>query len=541
MMPTAGADRWIDWRRGTAVVARVLKYGLFPFAGAVPLSPWARRSFAVRFRRTLEELGLTYLKLGQFLALRFDILPAEICRELNNLFENVAPMAPDLARRIVEDELQAPLEDLFTFFSTTPIAAASIGQVHEAYLPDGQRVAVKVQRAGIMRIFQADIRNLRKLTAIAQRFGLFGKLDATGMVDQFEDWTLREMDFRIEGRTAERVRRNSGPNVVIPSIYWHLTTARVLTMQFVEGVSGTQLRNFLANATPETLARRLPDFDFAVALENFTVAALGQFFTQGFFHGDPHPGNIMFLPQNRVVFLDFGIFGELNARQREIVAGQIENLAIGDVAASLRYYTLQVETTPDTDFDTFRDDCREILSRWYRALRDPSLPIEERHLARFTGEMIDVSRRNGLIYDLNYLLFWRAINNLNATLWQLQPDYDLLAQLRAFFERSRPGPAARARAVFESPAWRGALGDLVHRLPRGRPPPLDRPAPLGAALSNSARRRRLVTAQAGTAALMLFGISAGVIASAPGLSPMARATPAAVLIVSTAIVIWRRR
>lgn len=531
-------DPFIDLRRGLLVLVKILKYRLFPFGRF--FAPWSRLSFAVRFRKALEELGLTYLKLGQFLALRFDILPAEVCLELNNLFESVAPMPSGVAQGIIERELGAPVATLFPTFSAEPIAAASIGQVHDARLPDGQRVAVKVQRAGIMRIFRADIRNLRKLTAFAQSLGVFGRLSATGMVDQFEAWTLREMDFRTEGATAERVARKAGPAVVIPAIHWDLSTARVLTMDFVTGVSATHIRELVQTCTPEELAEKLPGFDLPTALHNFTEASLSQLFVDGFFHGDPHPGNILFLPENRVVFLDFGIFGALTDERRAIITAQIESLAIGNIGASMRAYGQQVTETELTDMDRFRDDCREVLTRWYAALLNPSGPIEDRHLARYTGEMIDVSRRNGLIYDLNYLLFWRAINNLNATLWHIDPEFDLLAQLRTFFEKTRPDAFQRVRSMVNDPAWRESLRDLGGSLVQGLNTKTEAPT-IRATTARSDRDERRKARTSGWAMLGIAGVSAAVLGKATSLPMSLTLALVATFVVTALFTSWRLR
>jgi ubiquinone biosynthesis protein len=401
-------------------------------------------------------------------------------------------------------------------------------------------VAVKVQRAGIMRIFRADIRNLRKLTAFAQSLGVFGRLSATGMVDQFEAWTLREMDFRTEGATAERVARKAGPAVVIPEIHWDLSTARVLTMDFVTGISATHIREMVLDLHARGTGREASGLRPAHALHNFTEASLQQLFVDGFFHGDPHPGNILFLPENRVVFLDFGIFGELTDERRAIITAQIESLATGNIGASMRAYGQQVTETDLTDMDRFRDDCREVLTRWYAALLNPSGPIEDRHLARYTGEMIDVSRRNGLIYDLNYLLFWRAINNLNATLWHIDPEFDLLAQLRAFFEKTRPDAFQRVRSMVKDPAWQDSLRHLGGSLARGlgsrarrRPSWRRRPGRIG---TNAAVGR-----MSGWAMLGIAGISAAVLGRATSLPMSLTLALVATFVVTALFTSWRLR
>jgi ubiquinone biosynthesis protein len=463
-METRG-ERLLDLRRVLLLAATCARFGLFPFARYVPFLPFGKMSLAVRIRSAIEALGLTYLKLGQFLALRYDILPKEICDELNRLFESVRPMPFEEAKSIVESELGVPIGRRYADFCTTPIAAASIAQVHIAYTKEGKRVAVKVQRTGLEPIFKADIRNMRRLAAVIEKLGVFGRLSARGMIAQFEQWTLREMDFRIEGRTAERVQSESKDYVVIPRVYWNLTTRRVLTMDFIDGISVTAARELVDAKDRTALIRTLPDFDLPVALRNLAFASFAQLFTYGFFHGDPHPGNIFFMPGNRVAFLDFGIFGELNQQERQGVAAQIEALAVGDLETSFRYYSRQVAITDETDYLGFRRDCLEVLGRWYRALADPNSPIQDRHLAKYTGEMIDVSRRNGLRYDLNYLLFWRALNNLNGTLWRVDPTYDLVQSLREFFNQSRPSEMERVLGVVDDWSWQDSLVRCAKGIP----------------------------------------------------------------------------
>lgn len=545
LVAKSAGDRLLDLRRGALVFAMIVKHGIFPFSGALPLLPWRRSSFAKRFRLCLEELGITYLKLGQFLALRFDILPAEVSLELNKLFEDVPTMPPEDARQIVERELGADIESLFAKFGEAPIAAGSVAQVHDAWLPSGHRVAVKVQRKGIVRIFRADIRNLRRLASLAQRSGVFGQIPITGTIDQFTRWTLREMDFRIEARTAERTRRDAGPAIVIPAIHWGLTTARVLTMDFIDGVSATNLSQIVAKCTPEQLRMRLPGFDLKTALHNFAEGSLSQLFVHGFFHGDPHPGNIFFLPENRVAFIDFGIFGALSAEQRKIVTGQIENLAVGNPAGSLRFYSLQVSVTEGTDFERFRLEGVDLFKRWYRALTDPNSPIEERHLTRYTGEMIEISRRNGLIFDLNYLLFWRALNSLNATLLRIQPQYDLLSHLQSFFARIRPSPMLQLVETLGRPGW------LQTTLTTG----LDTPRTVehglealsrGASLRNLSvawglRRDRRTGWESAIGTLLLLAPSAAMLLASATLPGGLCATLLGLFATAAVLAVWRRR
>jgi ubiquinone biosynthesis protein len=455
----------LDLRRFSLLLAECLRLGVFPFADLVPFAGYRRLTFAVRLRRVLEDLGLTYLKLGQFLALRFDILPREVCEELNRLFESVAPMPPTVSRAIVEGELGGPLETFFLEFAPMPIAAASVAQVHRAVLRDGRQVAVKIQREGLEPIFRADIRNLVRAARLVDAMGLFGRLSAQGMVREFAEWTLRELDFRLEGVTSERMAREVKSFVIIPRVEWRLSTRRILTMDYVEGISVSNLSHLLEKGGMDLVHAQFPGLDLDLSLRRFADACLSQLFVYGFFHGDPHPGNIMLRDDNRVAFLDFGIFGSLTAAEREVVAGQTERLSVGDIEGSFQCYSRQLTPTEDTDYEKFRSEALEVLGRWYHTAMDPKASIRERHLAKYTAEMIEVSRRNHLRYGMNYLLFWRSLNHLNATLWLVAPDYDLMGQLRSFFEEIRPSLFERVRTAVLSPAAKSRWAELVSGAP----------------------------------------------------------------------------
>lgn len=442
-MRKAISETQLDLKRFLLLLLECLRSGLFPFAQLVPFAKYKRLSLGKRVRQTFENLGLTYLKLGQYLALRFDILPQEVCDELNRLFKSVPPMPPHESRSVVETELGGPLDSFFREYADYPIAAASVAQVHRAVTRDGIVVAVKIQRTGLEPIFKADIRNLVRLASLVEALGLFGRLSAKGLVSEFAEWTLRELDFRLEGKTAVRIAKTAASYVVVPRVHWQFTTSKVLTMDFIDGVSTAEIGDALAKGNRELIRSRLPNFDLHLSMTRLGEASLTQLFVDGFFHGDPHPGNILFRDDNKVAFLDFGIFGESTDAELKVLTGQIERLALGDITGSLRYYSQQLLPTDDTDFDKYRREAREVLGRWYESSLHTDTPVEERHIGRFTAEMIDVSRRNNLRYGLNYVLFWRALNHLNATLWYIAPDYDFMGQLREFFVQIRPGPIDR--------------------------------------------------------------------------------------------------
>ena len=428
----------LDIKRLAAVLRVILKFAASPALRKLLRLPSAGATPAERMRLALEELGLTYLKFGQYLATRFDILPEEVCRQLNRLFENATPLSYDEVTAVVEGELHRPIGEIFAFFDPLPIASASVAQVHEARSHSDEHLAVKIQRPGIEKLFMADVRNLRRLAAVADAMGLLGKVSARELVREFSKWTLRELDFRIEGHTAEALRRTATPNEIVPRIQWELTTARVLTMEFLEGVSLAKIADLIDAGKMDEIRALLPHMQFAEAGRNLATASLHQFFVTGFFHGDPHPGNILIRDDNTVGFVDFGISGELTDYEREILAAHVENIAFGNVNESFRYYRKFLFPTDDTDLKNFAIEGKSVLRRLYRGLQNPSAPIRERHLGRYWGEMFGVIRRNRLRMSTDTLLFWRALNTLDSSAVRLSSVFDLGAELRYFFERFRP-------------------------------------------------------------------------------------------------------
>ena len=432
----------IDIQRVLAVLKVSLKYGAKQFRPQISDTTQPRNA-GEGLRLALEELGLTYLKLGQFLALRFDILPVEICRELNKLFEAVPPMSFDTVRARVESELEAPLHELFPVFKRVPIAAASVAQVHEAYTNDNEKVAVKVQRPGIEQLFAADMRNLRRLAKLIDFTGIAGAFSAQEIADQFATWTEREMDFIMEGRTAERLRRNAASYEVVPRIHWQLTTKKVLTMEFVEGVSVAKIADMIDAGRVDELAALLPNLDLSVTGRNIAFAVLRQLFIFGFFQGDPHPGNILIRDDNTIAFVDFGIFGELTDRQRENLAGFFENIALGNIDQAFRYYAKQHTPTADTDLNEFERDGKAIMHLWYQTSMNPYTSPKERHMGRYAVKMIEAVRRYRLRTDANTVLLWRALYALDSSSERLSDYFDMMAQIRAFFIEERPGALQR--------------------------------------------------------------------------------------------------
>lgn len=420
-------------------------------------------SLAVRLRVALEELGLTYLKLGQYLATRFDILPPEVCDELIKLFEDVLPIPFEEVKTVIESELQGPLQTFFPVFHREPIAAASVAQVHKAQTQAGVRVAVKIQRPDIERTFAADMRNFRRVAKLVDVLGLFPGYSAKEAIEEFTNWTQQEMDFTKEGRAADRLRINAVPYEIIPKIYWDLTTSKVLTMEFVDGMSLSHISDLLEAGKTHLIRAQLPNFDVKQLGDHLSFVLLRQLFVTGFFHGDPHPGNILICDDNRIALVDFGIIGELTDEQRAILVGQIENIALGNIDESFRYYAKQYIPTDETDLRAFEQDGKSVFRQWYQTSVNPYSTASDRHIGKWGREMLEVARRHRLRARAEILLFWRALYVLDYSALRLSEYFDIISATRSFFERIRPGIMERVLKVATGENVRDVLPELGYR------------------------------------------------------------------------------
>jgi len=428
----------LDVRRALWLMRKMLKF-VSPVLFSYIFKRGKATNYAEPLRHALEDMGLTYLKLGQYLAMRFDLLPGNVCDELSKLFEDVAPISFEEAKQVIESELGRPLLHAYSEFNPDQLAAGSVAQVHRARTVDGIEVVVKIQRPGIERILSSDMRILGLMANVADRVKLAGHLLVKDVINEFSFWTWRELDFVSEGEAADRLRVSATSNEVVPRVYWDLTTRRVITLDFIEGTSVAQIAKMLDEQGMARVREEMPGLNIEEALHNMVRASLHQLFVMGFFHGDPHPGNILILKNNSISFVDFGIFGELSQYQRDLLGNYVENLALGNVVESFRYYASLAAPSQESNMRDFEEQGVEILSRWYEASKDPNTPIKDRHLGRVSGEITSVMRRNAVLIGTETLLFWRAISALDSTALRLSETYDWLEELGNFFKQIRPG------------------------------------------------------------------------------------------------------
>src|SRR5438270_7352214 len=397
-----GFGYWFDTHRLT---------DLFPRRTRVELDG-QRSQRGQHLREMLDELGPTFVKFGQLLSTRPDVLPPDIITELRGLQDDVRPFPFAQVEQVVEEDLGLTLDKLFTEFDEKPVAAASIGQVHKARLPNGRRVAVKVQRPGAPRQIEADLALLYQAARIAkERVRAFDFIDARALVDEFARSIRQELDYRLEARNADVFHRNFAghPHVRVPRVFWSYTRSRVLTLEWLEGTQ-------VADIHPDewTLEERR-DLAYLMAETWMTMI-----FRHGFFHGDPHPANILVLGRaDQIGLVDFGAVGKLTDDDMSKLTRMFIDAAAENIEALPKRLADLGVRYPKEREEEFLAELRELYYRYYGASLSEIDPLQ---VIRETFQ---------LIYSMNlhlptrYLLLDRALATLGSAGVELYPDFNV--------------------------------------------------------------------------------------------------------------------
>jgi ubiquinone biosynthesis protein len=407
---------------------------LLPWGQKPTVDPAAASQRGTHLREMFDELGPTFVKFGQLLSTRPDIVPPDIIVELRGLQDDVRPFPFEQAREVIEAELGLSLERAFLDFEETPIAAASIGQVHRATLPNGHRVAVKVQRPGAPRQIESDLALLYQAAKLAkERIRALDFIDARELVDEFGRSIRQELDYRSEGRNAERFRHDfaGNPHVIVPRVYWTYTRPRVLTLEYLDGI---QVSDVDPAAYPLEERRRLA--------YQMTEAWMTMIFRHGFFHGDPHPANILVLPGDRIGLVDFGQIGQLTDDDMskltrlfiDAANENVDNLPKRLADLGVRY--------PREREEEFRARLRELYYKYYGASLAEIDPIQI------------IREGFQLIYSMNlrlptrFVLLDKAIATLGSVGIELYAEFNVFEVARPFASdllRDRLGPRSLAK------------------------------------------------------------------------------------------------
>ncbi|HET9214830.1 MAG TPA: AarF/ABC1/UbiB kinase family protein [Gaiellaceae bacterium] len=365
-----------------------------------------------RLRAMLDELGPTFVKFGQLLSTRPDIVPPDIVFELKGLQDKVRSFPTEEARDVIEDELELSLEQLFLEFEEVPVAAASIGQVHRAVLPNGRKVVVKVQRPGAPRRIEADLELMYQLARLArERVKALEFIDTVAVVDEFARSIREELDYRTEARNAEQFHRNFAghPHVRVPRVYWSYSRSRVLTMERLEGI---HVRDVDLDVYTLEERRRLA---YRIA-----EAWMAMIFRHGFFHADPHPSNIMVLDeQDRIGLIDFGTAGQLAPDDSSKLTGLFIDAVNQNIEALPRRLASLGVRYPKDKEEEFVAELRDVYYRYYGARLSEIDPMA------VIREVFALIYRMHLTLPTRFILLDRALATLGSVGAALYPDFNV--------------------------------------------------------------------------------------------------------------------
>ena len=364
-----------------------------------------------RLRVLLIRLGPTFIKLGQMLSVRSDILPPAYMFELAKLTSQVPPFPFDKAREIIEAELGKTLPVLFEEFDETPIGAASLAQVYRAKLFSGEMVAIKVQRPGIGPTVEQDIHLIRYLAQWIERHA--PELEGyrpVALADEFTNSLERELDFSSEASHAKRFEAMfaGSETVKIARVYDAYSTRCVLTMDLIEGAKVDDIAQM----------RRL-EIDPVVLARNGAHAVLRQIFIEGFFHADPHPGNYFALPGNVFAFIDYGMVGRLTTRERFELSAFFMGLLHQDSELAIRHLLRLSKTSQDANLPSFEHDVDDILHSWFGG------NFRQIQIGQAFGRVLESGRKNGVYFPPSLALLGKALYTTEAMGRSLDPNFDL--------------------------------------------------------------------------------------------------------------------
>jgi ubiquinone biosynthesis protein len=380
-----------------------------------------RLSRAERVRMAFEELGPTYIKLGQILSTRPDLVPDDFVREFERLQDDVAPIAFGEVRQTVEKELRAPLDSIFESFDEKPIAAASIGQVHKAALAGGDMVAVKVQRPGIRKTIEIDLEIMLHLATLMERhveeMALFRPIK---IVEEFARTLEKEVDYTAEAQNLQRIAKLflNDRTVYIPSHYPDFSSSRVLVTELIEGICARDLNGLDAAG-----------MDRKVITERGATIVLKQIFDHGFFHADPHPGNILVLPRNVICLLDFGMVGIVDRRTREDLVDLIDGVVNRDTGAVSRVMLKLTTWEEEPEIKGLEKDISDYIGRhFYSALK-------EVEIGRMLRDLIHLVSRHRLGLPPDIYLMIKALATVEGLGLMLDPEFDMITRAAPFLKR----------------------------------------------------------------------------------------------------------
>ncbi len=403
------------------------KHGFFWVAEALELTRYFPRSLReqvvsadeyqlpmpVRIRRVIEELGPTYVKAGQVISSRPDLIPQDVLKELSKLQDDVPAFPFEQVQEILENELQRPLDQVYLSFSRVPVASASIGQVHEAVLRDGREVVVKVQRPDIEQMIQIDTDIMFDIARYAEkRFEWARMYNMLERIEEFNRIIRQETDYTIEGQNADRIRRNftGDDTVYIPEVYWDWTTRRVLTMEYIHGIKLKDKELLL-----------LRGYDLSFLTESIANAFIKMVLIDGFFHGDPHFGNIIIMEGQVVGLIDFGMVGVVDPIMKRNMAKYFISLIQQDAVGLVEVLDEIAEIDRETDRTALVREVGRLIQRY------SDITLGQIRLEDIVIELFNIGMKYKIKLPGEFTLMDKTLVTLEGLGRHLNPDFDLVS------------------------------------------------------------------------------------------------------------------
>ncbi|MCK4353274.1 AarF/ABC1/UbiB kinase family protein [candidate division WOR-3 bacterium] len=431
-MPLIGIDRRLrNIKRIRQILVVFAKYGFKNIIDKIPVAKriiphkiqarFLKESSAERLRLALEELGPTFVKFGQLLSVRADILPQSFIYELSKLQNEVAPLPFEIIEKIVENELKLPIKTLFNFFDHTPDASASLAQVHKAITKDGNAVVVKVQRPNIKQIIDTDLSIMETLAGWAEReIKEARQYELLSKVEELGKNLKSELNFINEGRAVDRFRVNfkDDESILIPKVYWSLSTSKVLTLEYIDGMKITDPSIPEKTGISQTeIVEKGADFVFK------------QIFVYRFFHADPHPGNILVTSRGKILLLDFGLTGTLNDEMIDILS----QLALAgfnrDVDRIIDMFIELGMVREKVDISNLKSALMAFIDKYY------GISLERIEMKDIVDEVFEISRKYRLKFPRDLLLLGKTLSTLEGITHQLDPEFNAAQRLKPYVKQ----------------------------------------------------------------------------------------------------------
>ena len=385
-----------------------------PMGKQLAMNSQPKSELAKRLRLSMEELSGAFIKLGQLLSLRSDLLPKTYTEEFAKLQDEVKPFKFEYVRKIIEEEFQKPIESVFAGFEKEPIASASVGQVHRATLSDGKMVAVKVQRPHIDKIFEIDIQLFYHLASLLENhYPELKDYNFVQIIKEFEEYTKNELDYMCEARNIDIFYNNfKNDQIKIPRVYWNHTTKRVLTMEFIEGRKITEIklnRKFYVRQIVESYLKQTMEY--------------------GVFHADPHPGNIFVTPSQKLALLDFGIVGHISDEIREGFQNLFASIIEGD--RDLLKDTLLNLRIVDEEINEamLKEDISLHLGKYY------NVDLDKMEISSVLYDVLAIVRKYRMKMPANFVLLIKATITVEGFGKEMYPDFNLVKICRPYLNK----------------------------------------------------------------------------------------------------------